>query len=180
MSALKAEISTEIAIVTANCWYMRPVIPGMAAVGMKTAARISAMATTGPPTSSMAFSVADLGSIPSSIWCSTASTTMMASSTTRPMASTRPNSDSVLIENPSAGKMINVPMSETGTASRGMSVARQPCRKMKTTITTRPSASKSVRQYLANASSDGLGGIQRDTVRDARRKRRGKLLHALH
>ena len=38
--------------------------------------------------------------MPSSMWCSTASTTTIASSTTRPMASTRPNSDSVLIEKP--------------------------------------------------------------------------------
>ncbi len=89
-------------------------------------------------------SVADFGSMPSSMWCSTASTTMMASSTTRPMASTSPKSESVLMEKPSAGKMMNVPMSETGTASNGMRVARQPCRKMKTTITTRPSASSSV------------------------------------
>ena len=40
---------------------MRPVMPGMAAVGMKTAARMRAIATTGPPTSSMAFTVADFG-----------------------------------------------------------------------------------------------------------------------
>jgi hypothetical protein len=118
----------------------------MAAVGMKTAARIRAMAITGPPTSSIAFSVAALGSKPSSIWCSTASTTMMASSTTRPMASTRPNNESVLIEKPSAGKTMKVPMSETGTANSGMRVARQPWRKMKTTMTTKPSASKSVRR----------------------------------
>jgi hypothetical protein len=58
----------------------------------------------------------------------------------------QPKSDSVLIEKPSAGKMMKVPMSETGTASSGMSVARQPCRKMKTTMTTRPSASSSVRR----------------------------------
>jgi len=30
VSALKAEIRTEIAIVTANCWYIRPVMPGIA------------------------------------------------------------------------------------------------------------------------------------------------------
>ena len=49
------------------------------------------------------------------------------------MASTRPNSDSVLIEKPSSGKMAKVPTSDTGTASSGISVARQPCRKMNTT-----------------------------------------------
>jgi len=68
----------------------------------------------------------------------------MASSTTRPIASTRPKSDSVLIEKPSSGKTTNAPTSATGTASSGMSVARKPCKKMKTTRTTRSSASTSV------------------------------------
>ena len=86
------------------------------------------MLTTGPDTSSIAFSVASRGAMPSSMWCSTASTTTIASSTTRPIASTRPNSDSVLIEKPSSGKTANVPISDTGTAIIGMSVARQFCR----------------------------------------------------
>ena len=60
------------------------------------------------------------------------------------MASTRPKSESVLIEKPSSGKTTNVPISDTGTASSGIRVARQPCRKMKTTMMTRTSASKSV------------------------------------
>jgi len=116
---------TEMAIVTANCWYSRPVMPGMNAVGMNTAARIKAIAITGLETSSIAFRVASLGVIPSSIWCSTASTTTMASSTTNPMASTKPNSESVLTEKPNNGNTMNVPTSDTGTASIGISVARQ-------------------------------------------------------
>ena len=52
------------------------------------------------------------------------------------MASTRPNRVSVLIEKPNIGNSMKVPTSETGTASSGMSVARQPCRKTKTTIIT--------------------------------------------
>ncbi|MBV6506138.1 MAG: hypothetical protein ILNGONEN_01709 [Syntrophorhabdaceae bacterium] len=67
VSALKADIITEIAIVTANCWYNLPVIPGMKAVGTKTAARISAIATTGPETSCIAFMVASLGDNPFSM-----------------------------------------------------------------------------------------------------------------
>ena len=103
-----------------------------------------AMATTGPDTSSIAFNAASRGESPASMCCSTASTTTMASSTTRPMASTRPKSDSVLIENPSRGKTMNAPTSATGTASSGMSVVRKPCKNMKTTSTTRRSASTSV------------------------------------
>ncbi len=68
----------------------------------------------------------------------------MASSTTSPMARTSPNSESVLMENPSSGNTANVPTSETGTASSGIKVARKPCRKMKTTMMTSTSASKSV------------------------------------
>jgi hypothetical protein len=50
----------------------------------------------------------------------------IASSTTRPIARTSPNSDSVLIVNPKQGKKTNVPTSETGTASSGIKVRRQP------------------------------------------------------
>ena len=78
------------------------------------------------------------------MWCSTASTTTIASSTTRPMASTRPNSDSVLMEKPSSGKNAKVPTSDTGTAISGMSVARQFCRKRNTTRMTRTIASQRV------------------------------------
>ena len=48
------------------------------------------------------------------------------------------------MENPRIGKTMNAPTSETGTASNGISVARQPCRKMKTTRMTSASASNSV------------------------------------
>ena len=74
----------------------------------------------------------------------TASTTTMASSTTMPMASTRPNIESVLTENPRTGKKMNVPMRETGIVSSGMIVARMFCRKMKTTSVTSTSASTNV------------------------------------
>ena len=120
-------------------------MPGMNAVGMKTAESTRAMPTTGPEISSIALSEAALDARPSSICRSTASTTTIASSTTSPIASTSPNSESVLIENPNKGKNMNVPTSETGTASSGISVARQPCRNRKTTIRTRTMAMTSVR-----------------------------------
>ena len=56
------------------------------------------------------------------------STTTIASSTTMPIASTRPNSVSVLIEKPNALMTANVPTSETGMVSVGISVVRQSCR----------------------------------------------------
>ena len=48
------------------------------------------------------------------------------------------------MENPNSGNSVNVPTSDTGTASSGMSVARQPCRKMKTTMMTSMIASTRV------------------------------------
>ena len=139
-------------------------MPPMKATGMKTAERISAMATTGPDTSFIAWSVASRGVIPSSMWCSTASTTTIASSTTRPIASTRPNSDSVLIEKPSSGKSAKVPISDTGTASSGISVARQLCRKRKTTRITSTIASTSVFEDLLDALRHRQRGVERDGV----------------
>ena len=100
----------------------------MNTVGTNTAVRINAIATTGPATSCIAFKAASLGAIPSSMWRSTASTTMMASSTTNPIARTSPKSESVLMEKPNMGKSAKVPTNDTGTANNGMSVARHPCR----------------------------------------------------
>ena len=68
----------------------------------------------------------------------------MASSTTMPMASTRPNRLSALIEKPKMYITAKVPTIETGTASSGMIEARQVCRNTTTTTTTRATASNSV------------------------------------
>ena len=53
---------------------------------------------------------------------STFSTTTMASSTTMPITSTRPNMVNTLIEKPSASKAAKVPSRATGTTSVGMMV----------------------------------------------------------
>jgi hypothetical protein len=75
---------------------------------------------------------------------STFSTTTMASSTTMPMASTRPKRVIEFTENPNICMPKKVPMIDTGTASAGMSVARQLCRKMNTTRKTSTIASTRV------------------------------------
>src|SRR4029453_3693382 len=94
-------------------------MPGTNAVGRNTAVRISAIAITGPDTSDIALSVASFGESPCSMWCSTASTTTIASSTTMPIASTRASSEIVLIEKPNSGNSTKGPTSETATASSG-------------------------------------------------------------
>ena len=49
----------------------------------------------------------------------------MASSTTMPIASTMPNKVSELMEKPRRYMPANVPISDTGTATVGMTVARR-------------------------------------------------------
>ena len=68
----------------------------------------------------------------------------MASSTTMPMASTRPNSERLFSEKPSAASMAKVPISDTGMATIGMIDARQVCRNRMITTTTRITASSMV------------------------------------
>ena len=93
---------------------------------------------------------------------STFSTTTMASSTTMPIASTSPNSDSVLIEKPNASSTANVPTIDTGTATSGMIDARQVCRNSTTTSTTSKIASNSV----LTTSMDALAHDGRRVVDD--------------
>ena len=66
--------------------------------------------------------VASLAAIPFSIFEATVSTTTIASSTTMPIAKTKPSNDKVLMENPSSGNTANVPISDTGTVSVGIKV----------------------------------------------------------
>ena len=116
----------------------------MKAVGTKTAQSTRAVAMIGPVTSFIACSVAACGFMPRAIFRSTFSTTTMASSTTIPIASTRPNRERLLMEKPSACITPKVPIRETGTATSGMMEARHVCRKMMTTSTTRTMASSRV------------------------------------
>ncbi len=63
----------------------------------------------------------------------------MASSTTRPTASTRPSRVSMFSEHPVTAMIVKLPTIEAGMAIAGMSVARQLPRKQKITSTTRNS-----------------------------------------
>src|SRR5688572_28885850 len=116
----------------------------MNAVATNTAHNTSAMAMIGPVTSFIARLVASTGEKPSAMLRSTFSTTTIASSTTIPMASTRPKSVSMLMLKPSASMIANVPTNDTGTAASGMIDARQVWRNRITTATTSSTASNSV------------------------------------
>jgi hypothetical protein len=76
--------------------------------------------------------------------CSTASTTTMASSTTMPMASTTASREMVLAEKPIMSRKAKVPIRATGTAIKGIRVARQLPRNRNTTRMTRMKASNRV------------------------------------
>ena len=116
----------------------------MKAVGTNTAVSTRAIASTALPTSSMVSCAASRGDMPCAMLRSTFSTTTIASSTTMPIASTRPNRVSVLSEKPNALIIAKVPMSDTGIATIGMIAVRHDCRNTMTTMTTRTSASNSV------------------------------------
>ncbi|MCY1422234.1 hypothetical protein D9M71_379100 [compost metagenome] len=116
----------------------------MNAAGTNTAHSTNAVAMIGPVTSRMARLVASTGVRPRPIFRSTFSTTTMASSTTIPMASTRPNSDRALSEKPNRCITAKVPIKDTGTATSGMIEARQVCRNRITTSTTSTRASNRV------------------------------------
>ncbi|MNN01153.1 hypothetical protein D3C81_1137640 [compost metagenome] len=104
-----------------------------------------AIPTNAPWICSIDFLVASFGGSPSSdITRSTFSTTTMASSTNKPIASTMPNIVRVFIEKPKAAKMAKVPSNTTGTAMVGIRVARKFCRNKYITRNTRMMASISV------------------------------------
>ena len=141
VAALMAERIAVAAITSANCAYILPVRPGMNAAGMNTDISTSVMPMIGPNSSSIALIEASCGVSPRSMWCATPSTITIASSTTMPMASTMANSVERLIVKPSAAIAANAPMIVTGTVVAGISIARQSCRKIRMTISTRTAAS---------------------------------------
>ena len=98
------------------------------------------------------------------------STTTMASSTTMPMASTRPNSDRLFSEKPKAAITAKVPTSETGMARIGIIAARQLCRKTITTSTTSTMASNRVFSTSVIEARDVFGGVVDDLVAEPRRE----------
>ena len=114
---MTAERTVDTAIVRANCRKNRPVTPPINPQGTKTAERTAATPITGPVTSSIALPAASRGESPCLIHRSTFSTTTIASSTTMPIESTRPNRESVLRLKPMAAIAAKVPTTATGTAT---------------------------------------------------------------
>ena len=98
VSAMRAETATAPASVKANSENSEPVRPPWKPIGMYTATSTTEIAMIGPASSRAAAMEASSGVCPSFMWRSTFSTTMMASSTTRPIASTSARSVNRFIE----------------------------------------------------------------------------------
>src|SRR5258708_21867262 len=138
-------MAMENAMVSENCLYRMPVVPGKNDTGTNTEMSTSEVATTALETSFMATEVAVCESVLSSVmWRWAFSMTTMASSTTNPVASVIPNRVRELIEKPKTLMKAKVPISETGIVTAGITGARQSSRKKKMTMITMITASSSV------------------------------------
>ncbi len=142
--ALTAEMSIDTEIFSANCLKNAPVMPPKKALGSSTELRTRVMARIGPVISFMALIVASRTGRPFSSQRSMFSSTTIASSTTMPMASTSPNSVSVLSVKPSSFITTKVPTSDTDMSITGKSRAFQSCRKSRMTRATKTTDSRSV------------------------------------
>ena len=98
LNAMKAENPTAAATVTPNSPNNRPVSPVMNDTGMNTAMSTSVVAMTAKPISFEPLMDASTAGSPASMRRTMFSSTTMASSTTRPMASTAASKVSVLME----------------------------------------------------------------------------------
>ena len=90
MGVVVSDTTIEIRIatdsVTANSRNRRPTMPPISRIGMKTAIRETLIDTTVNPTSRAPLSAASIRDMPASRWRVTFSSTMIASSTTKPAA----------------------------------------------------------------------------------------------
>ena len=123
--------------VIANSRKRRPTMPPIKRIGMKTATSEMLIEKTVNPISRAPCNAAANGRIPFSMWRAMFSMTTMASSTTKPLAMLSAMSERLSMLKPNRYITANVPMSDTGTATAGISVARALLRKIKTTATTR-------------------------------------------
>src|SRR5271165_7412104 len=131
------DTKTAVERVTANSRKRRPTIPPISRRGINTAMSEMLMVKTVKPISSAPLRAAAKGLIPSSRWREMFSITTMASSTTNPVEMVMAMSERLSSVYPNRYITANVPISETGTATAGMSVARPLRRNTNTTTMTR-------------------------------------------
>ena len=136
-----SETTNETTIATdrvmANSRKRRPTSPPIIRMGMKTAMSEMLMERTVKPTSCAPLSAASMRVEPFSICREMFSSTTIASSTTKPVATVRAMRVMLLREKPARAMTANVPRIETGTTIAGISVMRASPRNRNTTKVTR-------------------------------------------
>ncbi len=136
VSEITSEIITAADSVTANSRNRRPTCPPMNSSGMNTATSDRLIESTVKPTSRAPSKAACMRSMPFSMWRAVFSSTTIASSTTKPVATVSAISDRLFRLNPSSHITPKVPSSETTVATAGITVARTLRRNTLTTSTT--------------------------------------------
>ena len=136
VSAISAEMPTEEPIAMPSSENRRPIVPSRKMIGTNTAISTAVVAMTAKATWRVPRVAAISGGSPRSMRRCTFSSTTMASSTTRPIASTSASSVRRLIETPNAASSMNEPIRQTGTVTAGISAARKVPRKRKMTMST--------------------------------------------
>src|SRR5580692_3959211 len=145
VSEMNMETRMAVERVTANSRKRRPTIPPIINRGINTAMSEMLMENTVKPICSVPLSAASNGFMPSSRCRVTFSITTIASSTTNPVEMVSAIKERLSMLYPKRYITAQVPMSETGTATAGMSVARGLRRKTNTTTMTRTTEIMSVR-----------------------------------
>ena len=133
---MTSEIITAADNVTANSRNSRPTCPSMNSNGMNTATSDKLIDRTVKPTSRAPSSAASKRSMPASMWRLVFSSTTMASSTTKPVATVSAIKLRLLRLKFSRYITPKVPSSDTTVATAGMMVARALRRNSPTTSTT--------------------------------------------
>ena len=144
VSETMAETTTAMVKVSANSRNMRPTRPVMNSSGMNTAISDSVSEMTVKPISRAPSSAACSGLAPRSRWRTMFSIMTIASSTTKPVPMVSAISDRLSSEKPQKYITAKVAISDTGSATPAMMVARQERRNASTTSTISTTLSTSV------------------------------------
>ncbi len=139
-----AETATATLRVMANSRNSRPTMPVMKSRGMKTAINDTLNEITVKPICFAPFSAASSGGSPASMKRTMFSIITMASSTTKPVEMVSAIRDRLSRLNPTSFMTPNVPITASGRATLGMTVAQNFRRKTNMTMTTRNTVRTSV------------------------------------
>ena len=137
-------------------------MPLMNSSGMNTAISETVSEITVKPISRAPSSAASNGSWPSSMWRTMFSIITIASSTTKPVPMVSAISDRLSSEKPQNHMMPKVAISDSGSATPAMMVARMVRRKISTTRITSADAEHERELHVADRGADGGGGVVHD------------------